>query len=126
MKHLLCSLSALLLLFGFLPETATAGGTGYSTYSSRPCALSKWSTPRYNQSLPFRHYEDHRRYNAAPCCNDKAPSDPYLLKTVVVRKKREPYYYYDSHGRRHCKRVLVTNYKDLYSNGACRVYTVRG
>jgi hypothetical protein len=130
MKTLLTTLGAIALLSAFLPSTAKAGGTGYVTVPScspsRTCAESKWQTPRYNQTLPYRHFEDRRRYNAAPCQGQVDPGNSYLVKTVVVRKKREPYYYYDSRGRRLCKRVLVTTYKDLFSNGSCRVWTTRG
>lgn len=127
MKTLLYSFSALLLFFGVLPSTAIAPDSGtYYSFSGKACAVSKWSTPRYNQSLPFRHFDDYRRYNAAPCYQDTVPPQPYLMKTVVVRKKREPYYYIDSRGHRRSTRILVTTYKELYSNGTHRVYTVRG
>ena len=114
MKTLLFCLSVGFLLSAFGPK-ATAHE-----------AASKWQTPRYNQTLPYRHFDDKRRYNAAPCTGQTDPTNSYLVKTVVVRKKREPYYYYDANGRRYRKTVLVTTYKNLYSNGSCHVWTVRG
>lgn len=124
MKRYLPFLALALLAAITLPQSALGGGTGYPGYRGGSCAVSKFQTPRYNQTLPYRHFEDHRRYNAAPCCNEVVPQAPYLLKTVVVRKKRVPHYTYDSNGRRHCHKVLTTTYKDIYSNGGCRVYTV--
>lgn len=118
---LLCSA---LLSSSFL-GTAIAGPTGYPSYRGTQCAESKFQTPRYNQTLPYRHYEDRRRYNAAPCQNQTLTQHPYLLKTVVVRKKRVPYYSYDCRGRRQCQKVLVVTYKDIYSDGSCRVYERR-
>jgi hypothetical protein len=113
-----------LLVSTVLAPVVQAGGTGYTTYSgNRSCADSKFQTPRYNQLLPFRHYEDRRRYNSAPCCGEVVRSEPYLLKTVVVSKKRIPHYSYDSAGNRRCHRVLTTTYKELYSDGSCYVWT---
>jgi len=118
-------LAAILLGTCFTPALR-AGGYGGSSFSRSACAESKWQTPRYHQSLPFHHYEKKRRFHAARCRGEVAPAHPYLVKTVVVRKKREPYYSYDSRGRRHCTRVLVTTYKEIYSDGSCRVYTRQG
>jgi len=116
--------SALALSFG--AEPAVAGGTGYHPlHRSGGCAESKFQTPRYNQSLPLRHYEDRRRYNAAPCRGERTPERPYLVKTVVVRKKAVPHYYYDGRGNRHCRRVVVVTYKDIYSDGSCYVWRER-
>jgi hypothetical protein len=125
MRHNLAVLFAL-PLFSFLSTGPTeAGPGGYIRSSCGNCAVSKFQTPRYNQLLPYRHCEDHRRYNAAPCCGEVIRSAPYLLKTVVVRKAREPRYYYDQRGVRRCHRVLVVTYKEVYSDGSCRIYTCR-
>ncbi|MEM6278080.1 MAG: hypothetical protein AAF733_01275 [Verrucomicrobiota bacterium] len=121
MKKYLPILIAAALLSPFLPSVY-AGGTGYYSRTS-VCAASKFQTPRYNQILPYRHYEDRRRYNAAPCEGEVRYEHPYLLKTVVVRKKRVPHYTYDSHGRRYCRQVVVTTYKDVFSDGSCRIWT---
>jgi len=113
-----------LLVSSALAPVAQAGGTGYATYrGNRSCAESKFQTPRYNQLLPYRHYEDRRRYNAAPCHGQVVHSEPYLLKTVIVSKKRIPHYTYDSAGNRRCHRVLTITYKELYSDGSCYVWT---
>lgn len=106
-----------------VPTTAKAGGTGYSSSRGGHCADSKFQTPRYNQLLPHRHFEDRRRYNAAPCCGESVPVDPYLLKTVVVSRKYLPHYTYDQHGNRRCRKVLTVTYKELYSDGSCYVWT---
>lgn len=102
-----------------------AGGTGYFSRSSTSCASSKFQTPRYNQLLPYRHYEDRRRYNAAPCEGQVQREHPYLLKTVVVSRKKVPHYSYDSNGRRYCRKVTQVTYKALYSDGSCRVWTAQ-
>ncbi len=117
-------------LFPSLPTTpASAGESGlYRSYgyrSSAPCAKSKFQTPRYNQRLPYRHYEDHRRYNAAACYGEVVRPQPYLLETVVIRKERQARYYNDNRGRRVCRHVVVTTYKDFFSDGGCRVYTCK-
>jgi hypothetical protein len=113
-----------LLVSSALAPVAQAGGTGYATYrGNRSCAESKFQTPRYNQLLPYRHYEDRRRYNAAPCHGQVVHSEPYLLRTVIVSKKRIPHYTYDSAGNRRCHRVLTITYKELYSDGSCYVWT---
>jgi len=126
MKRLLSAALAVgALLAGTFPLDAIAGPTGYyQTRSCTPCgAKSKFQTPRYSQRLPLRHYEDHRRYNAAPCRGEVVRPHPYLLETVVVRKERQARYRTDNRGRRHCRTVVVTTYKDLFSDGSCRVYT---
>ncbi|MEM9283233.1 MAG: hypothetical protein AAGA96_15530 [Verrucomicrobiota bacterium] len=121
-KHL-PTLAVLSLIFFFSTPQASAGGSGYGySRGSSHCAVSKFQTPRYNQSLPYRHHEDWRRYNAAPCAGEIRYAQPYLIKTVVVRKERRPHYYYDSSGRRHCRKVLTITYKDVYSDGSCRVW----
>lgn len=125
MKYL-ALLTAAFLLSNFLPTQARAGGAGYRVSGCNSCAVSKFQTPRYFQTLPYRHFDDRRRYNAAPCCGEYVPQRPYLVNTVIVRKKREPLYTYDSHGNRFCRRVLVTTYKDIYSDGSCRVWTKHG
>lgn len=114
----------LLALAAFLPITeAFAGGTGYRVRSScGNCATSKFQTPRYNQLVRYRHHEDHRRYNSAPCCGEVAHT-PYVVKTVVVSRKRIPHVTYESNGRRYCRKVTQVVYKDIYSNGRCRVWT---
>lgn len=114
------------LLTSPLVPTSQAGGTGYASPRCSGCATSKFQTPRYNQLLPYRHYEDHRRYNAAACCGEVRYETPYVIKTVVVRKKRVPHVTYDSNGRRYCRKVWQTTYKDIYSNGRCRVWTTTG
>jgi len=76
--------------------------------------------------MPLRHYEDRRRYNAAPCCGEPERIDPYLVKTVVVRKRRIPHYTYDANGNRSCHHVLTTTYKEIYSDGSCYVWTEQG
>ncbi len=124
-KYLPVIAMSLLASAGLAP-VAEAGGTGYPSYhGTRGCADSKFQTPRYNQLLPYRHYEDRRRYNAAPCCGEVVREHPYLLKTVIVSKKRVPHYTYDSNGRRRCHRVLTITYKELYSDGSCYVWTER-
>lgn len=125
MKRILPTLILSALFFHFLPSLE-AGGTGYASGASSICASSKFQTPRYNQLLPYRHYEDRRRYNAAPCAGEVRKEHPYLLKTVVVRRKRVPHYTYDSKGNRYCHKVVVVTYKDLYSDGSCRVWTKQG
>ena len=98
---------------GLSVNDAEAGGTGY--YSGRSyCADSKFQTPRYNQVMPYRHFQDRRRYNAAPCCGDATPTQPYLVKTVVVSKKRI------------CNRGITTVYKNIYSDGSCYVWSQQG
>lgn len=123
-------LPAILLVLGsFLPALPSAKGGDMGYPSSRgcsSCADSKFQTPRYNQLLPYRHYEDRKRYNAAPCCGEPVRTQPYLLKTVIVSKKRVPTYTYDSNGNRYCHRVLTTTYKELYSDGSCRVWNEQG
>lgn len=117
-------LLASLLSAAALPVFAGGGGTYFSR--STDCASSKFQTPRYNQLLPYRHFEDRRRYNAAPCAGETRREHPYLLKTVIVNRKKVPRYTYDSSGRRHCHKVVLVTYKDLYSDGSCRVWTREG
>ena len=124
MTKYLTVIAMTLLVSAALAPVVEAGGTGYTTYhGNRNCADSKFQTPRYNQLLPYRHYEDRRRYNATPCCGEVVRSHPYLLKTVIVSKKRIPHYTYDSTGKRRCHRVLTITYKELYSDGSCYVWT---
>ncbi|MDB4359107.1 hypothetical protein N9Z18_02575 [Verrucomicrobiales bacterium] len=115
--------SALAFLSIAIPTVASAGGTGFFQRHSGKVADSKFQTPRYNQILPYRHYEDHRRYNAAACCNEVVPATPYVIKTVVVSKRRVPHYYTDSRGQTRSRKVLTVVYKDIYSNGRCRVWS---
>jgi hypothetical protein len=117
-----------LLVSSALAPTVRAGKTGYATsyppYRGKSsCADSKFSTPRDNQLLPYRHQEDRRRYNAAPCHGEVVRSEPYLLKTVIISKKRVPHYTFDSAGNRRCHRVVTITYKNLYSDGSCYVWT---
>ena len=105
-----------------LPGSLIAGGTGYGHRHHSHCAESKWSTPRLEQKLPYRHFEDRRRYNAAPCEGEIVYTKPYVVKTVVVRKSYEPHYTYSRGGHRHCHKVLTTVYKDIYSDGSCYVW----
>ena len=113
-----------LLAASALAPALKAGGTGYPTYRVERLVPSKCrETPRCNEPLLYRHYEDRRRYNAAPCCDETVRSEPYLLKTIVVSKKRLPQYSYDSAGKRRCLRVLTVTYKELYSDGSCYVWT---
>lgn len=118
-------LSALFALATFLPlSEAAAGGTGYASRAGcGNCVTSKFQTPRYNQLVTHRHNGDHRRYNAAPCCGQTIEHTPYVVKTVVVSRKRIPHVTYDSNGRRYCRKVTQVIYKDIYSNGRCRVWT---
>ena len=113
-------------LLGTVVIPAQAGGTGYYSARSTSCATSKFQTPRYNQTLPYRHFEDRRRYNAAPCQGQVHREHPYLLKTVVVNRKKVPHYTYDGNGRRHCHKIVMVTYKDIFSDGSCRVWTERG
>jgi hypothetical protein len=115
---------SLFALATFLPlSDATAGGTGYSTRSScGNCVTIKFQTLRDNQLVRYRHYEDRRRYNSAPCCGE-VKHTPYVVKTVVVSRKRTSRVTYDSNGRRCCRKVTQVVYKDIYSNGRCHVWT---
>ncbi len=126
---LLCAASALALSGSLLAPAATAGPMGYPGHSSHrgssSCAESKFQTPRLNQLLP-RQYEDRRRYNAAPCCGEPLRPQPYLVKTVVVNKKRIPHHFTDANGRQFCRRILTTTYKQIYSDGSCYVWTEQG
>ena len=123
-KHLPI-LALVAVLTGLITHTASAGGTGYSNCRASSCAVSKFQTPRYDQSLPYRHFQDRRRYNGAPCCGYTTPQQTYLIKTVVVRKERAPHYYTDSRGVRQCRKILTVTYKDIYSDGSCRVWAER-
>lgn len=124
MKTTCLSLALLAGATLFFTGSLQAGGTGYgfSRACSSGCAESKWETPRLDQRLPFRHFEDRRRYNAAPCEGEIVYAQPYVVKTVVVRKSYVPHYYYDGSGRRHCRKVYTVVYKDIYSDGSCHVW----
>lgn len=115
---------ATLLSTAALP--ALAGGTGTYSARSTSCTSPKFQTPRYNQLLPYRHFEDRRRYNAAPCVGEMRHEHPYLLKTVIVNRKKVPHYTYDGNGRRYCHKVVLVTYKDLFSNSSRRVWTQEG
>lgn len=116
----------LALVAGGFVGTASAGGTGFFSNFKSPCPTNRAQADRYNQNLPYRHYEDRRRYNAAPCCNTPVATAPYLVKTVVVKKEKIPRYYLDEKGRRKKTKTLLVTYKDIYSNGDCRVWTQEG
>ena len=98
----------------------------YRTHGCASCADSKFQTPRYHQLPIYRHNEDRKRYNAAACCGEPVRVHPYLVKTVVVSKKRVPHYTYDAYGNRRCRKAVTTIYKDLYSDGSCYVWTQHG
>jgi hypothetical protein len=103
MKPLLSFSLVTLTLAGPLIREARAGDPGWGGYPASRCsncADSKFQTPRYFQVMPLRHYEDRKRYNAAPCCGEPVRTDPYLVKTVIVSKRRLPHYTYDAHGNR--------------------------
>lgn len=124
-------LSAFFLVLGatHFVSDATAGEGGYRVAAishCSGCADSKFTTPRYNQLLQYRHSEDRKRYNAAPCCGERVRIEPYLLKTVVVSKRRVPHYVIDAYGNQTCRRVLTTTYKKIYSDGSCYVWTEQG
>lgn len=128
MKSILPSLALVLGITSFSAKVS-AGDPGYGVAVASHCsgcADSKFSTPRYNQLLQYRHAEDRKRYNAAPCCGELVRQEPYLLKTVVVSKRKIPYYTVDVHGNRSCRRVLTTTYKEIYSDGSCYVWTEHG
>ncbi len=118
------------IVFSFLTAAvAHAGPMGYFTgavHTGGHCAESKFKGPRYDQILPYRHFEDTRRYNACPCPGELIALEPYIVRTVIVRKARVPQYYTDSHGVTRCHKVLTVVYKDIYSDGSCYVYTARG
>jgi hypothetical protein len=124
------SIALFTLTLGALTGRPThAGDTGWGAYRARGCsncADSKFQTPRLNQVMPLRHHEDRKRYNAAPCCGETLHDGPYLVKTVVVSRRRLPHYSYDSNGNRSCHRVLTTTYKEIYSDGSCHVWTEQG
>lgn len=121
---------ALALAACFLLSSAEAGPMGHpgetSVRDCSNCAGSMFQAPRLNQFQPLRHHEDRKRYNAAPCCGERLKPDPYLLKTVVVNKKRIPHYFVDANGHRHRRRILTTTYKEIYSDGSCYVWTEQG
>lgn len=120
---------ALTIAFSALgTSTSLAGPMGYSTGKgcNGNCAESKFQGPRYEQVLPYRHYEDRHRYNACPCPGKIAATEPYIVRTVIVRKARVPQYYTDANGVTRCHKVLTVICKDIYSDGSCFVYTSRG
>lgn len=100
--------------------------------------------PRYNVIVPvptYRHYEDIRRYNAAPnrygyrgpeaknptYTRHSGPTScacqpPVKIRTEIVSQQCRTEYYYDKCGRRMCRNITVTFYKDIYSNGGCRLW----
>ena len=125
MKKTLAILALIFSISAFGIAPSQAGPMGYISPGSH-CAESKFQSPRYEQVLPYRHYEDRRRYNACPCPGEVIATQPYVVRTVIVRKKRVPQYYTDVNGRQQCHKVLTVIYKDIYSDGSCYVRTVRG
>lgn len=129
MKNSLALLALIATISAIGTPTVEAGPMGYSTgavVTHGHCAESKFQSPRYDQVLPYRHFEDRRRYNAGPCPGEIIATQPYIIRTVVVRKAHVPQYYTDSRGITRCHKVLTIVYKDIYSDGSCYVYTARG
>lgn len=117
----------LILLFGFFLSSGwifvQAGETGYP--SRRPVRVeSTIEIDRYITEMPYRHYEDRRRYNAAPYCEPVVMA-PYIVKTVVLSKQMEPYHYTDARGRSRCDRVLTVTYQTFYSDGSTQIWVER-
>lgn len=102
---------------------------------------SSHAVPRYNVVTPplYRHDEDVRRYNAAPnrygykgkTGNHYLPSKrnyssrsatPVTIRTDMVSRRTQQVAYYDSCGRRLCRNMIVTMYKDVFSNGGSRIW----
>ena len=129
MRKPLAFFALTIAISSFIASKTHAGPMGYSTgkgYTGSHCAESKFQAPRYDQVLPYRHFEDRRRYNACPCPGEIVATQPYVVRTVVVRKARVPQYYTDSRGVTRCNKVLTIVYKDVYSDGSCYVYTAKG
>ncbi len=129
MRKPLAFVTLTIALSSLTGSIAQAGPMGYATgavYTGGHCAESKFQGPRYEQVLPYRHFEDRRRYNACPCPGELIAIEPYIVRTVIVRKARVPQYYTDSRGITRCHKVLTIVYKDIYSDGSCYVYTARG
>ncbi|MDF1812738.1 MAG: hypothetical protein P1V20_11010 [Verrucomicrobiales bacterium] len=120
-----------LLLFTTEKSEAQTGYYAYATPAVR----------RYNitPGPPYRHYEDVRRYNAAPKCNGylgpeaakqpvykySQPCDcvtPVKVRTEIVSRQCQGRPYYDECGRRCTRKVTITIYKDIYSDGRCRIW----
>ncbi len=142
MKHFLVFFPGILLAFsGTLPHPARAEEhrSLYAMEDGRP--------RRYNMDqVPFyRHYEDVRRYNAAPdrfgyqgyamaptvtatpvCPNsgeDEAPVvHPVKLRTIIVSRQSQPVSSYNACGSRISRTMVTTLYKDVYSNGQTRIW----
>lgn len=116
-----------LILCGFFLTSGwisvEAGETGYPTYRQAG-ARSVLDIDRYNQDMPYRHYEDRRRYNAAPYC-ETVVMVPYVVKTVVLSKRLEPYHYIDDRGRTRCDRVMTVTYQTFYSDGSTQIWVER-
>ena len=117
----------LLTLFGccLVPGFCSleAGETGYPMHRHTG-AERTLDIDRYNQNMPYRHYEDRRRYNAAPYCEPVVMA-PYILKTIVLCKRMEPYHYIDGRGRSRCDRVLTVTYQTFYSDGSTQIWAER-
>jgi hypothetical protein len=116
-----------LIVSGFLLSFGSffvhAGETGHP--SRGPIrAESRIEIDRYNTDMTYRHYEDRRRYNAAPFCEPMVMA-PYIVKTVVLGKRLEPYHYTDTRGRTRCERVLTVTYQTFYSDGSTQIWVER-
>ena len=127
--HLVFLLSAG-MFFILTSSTTLRAGTPFYSYGT---------IPRYNVVPPpvYRHYEDTRRYNAAPnrfgyasssysssyqnSCNVCKPA-PVKIKTVVVSQRCQRAVIYDACGTRKYKTMTVTLYKDVYSDGRSRIW----
>ena len=131
MKHIYFFLLACGVYLGILQvsPSALAGGGSSET------------VPRYNVVNPplHRHYEDTRRYNAAPnrygyqakpskssvptyqACSTTCAA-PVKIRTDVMSQRTQQVVSYDSCGRRLCRNMTVTMYKDVFSNGGCRIW----
>lgn len=106
------------LLPGF--ASVEAGETGYPSHRHAGAERSV-DIDRYNQDMPYRHYEDRRRYNAAPYCEPVVMA-PRIVKTIVLHKRLEPYHYIDERGRSRCDRVLTVTYQTFYSDGSTQIW----
>lgn len=109
------------LLPGFI--SVEAGETGYPAHRHSG-GEGYTQIDRYNQEMPYRHYEDRRRYNAAPYCEPVVIA-PFIVKTIVLCKRMEPYHYFDERGRSRCDRVLTVTYQTFYSDGSTQIWVER-
>ena len=97
---------------------------------------------RYNEipSSPYRHYEDVRRYNAAPnrfayrgpeatICTTPQPVSRHgtcapitKIRTEIVCQRNQLVASYDADGTKRTRTMTITMYKDIYSNGGARIW----